>query len=63
MFLLPNEMFLQKGNSIKFIMGKPIDIKLLNDRKSDQEWAQLIKEFVYQIKNNVNFDFKDYIKR
>ena len=62
MFLLPNEMFLQKGNSIKFIMGKPIDIKLLNDRKSDQEWAQLIKEFVYQIKNNVNFDFKDYIK-
>jgi aminoglycoside phosphotransferase family enzyme len=44
-------------------MGKPIDIKLLNDSKTDQEWAQLIKEFVYQIKNNVNFDFKDYIKR
>ena len=62
MFLLPNEMFLQKGKTIKFTMGQPIDPKLLSNSKTDLEWAQLIKKFVYQIKNNSNFDFKDYIK-
>ena len=31
MFLLPGEMFLQKGNSINFIMGKPISPKELNN--------------------------------
>ena len=62
MFLLPNEMFLQKGKTIKFTMGQPIDPKLFSNSKTDLEWAQLIKKFVYQIKNNANFDFKDYIK-
>ena len=63
MFLLPGEMFLQKGNSINFIMGKPISPKELNDSKSDLEWAQLVKEYVYQVKNNSNFKFKDFIKK
>ena len=62
MFLLPSEMFLQKGNTIKFTMGEPIEPKILSNSKTDLEWAQLIKNFVYQIKNNANFDFKDYIK-
>ena len=62
MFLLPNEMFLQKGKTIKFTMGQPIDPKLFSNSKTDLEWAQLIKKFVYQIKNNANFNFKDYIK-
>ena len=56
-------MFLQKGNSINFIMGKPISPKELNDSKSDLEWAQLVKEYVYQVKNNSNFKFKDFIKK
>ena len=63
MFLLPGEMFLQKGNSINFIMGKPISSKELNNSKSDLEWAQLVKEYVYKIKNNSNFKFKDFIKK
>ena len=62
MFLLPNEMFLQKGKTIKLTMGQAIDPKLLSNSKTDSEWAQIIKKFVYQIKNNSNFDFKDYIK-
>ena len=62
MFLLPNEMFLQKGKTIKFTMGQPINPKLFSNSKTDLEWAQLIKKFVYQIKNNANFDFKNYIK-
>ena len=36
--------------------------EILSNSKTDLEWAQLIKNFVYQIKNNANFDFKDYIK-
>ena len=57
------EMFLQKGNSINFIMGKPISSKEPNDSKSDLEWAQLVKEYVYKVKNNSNFKFKDFIKK
>ena len=48
--------------TIKCTMGHPIDPKLLTNSKTDLEWAQLVKKFVYQIKNNANFDFKDYIK-
>ena len=38
-------------------MGNP-SVKELNDSKSDLEWAQLVKEYVYQVKNNSNLNLK-----
>ena len=59
MFFLVDEMFKQKGKTIKFTMGNPIKAKDLTDEKTNHEWAQKIRTHVYKIENNPNFDFKD----
>jgi hypothetical protein len=43
-------------------MGNSIDLSSLTSTKSDFEWAQLIKKYTYELKNNVNFVFKELIK-
>ena len=62
MFFLVDEMFKQKGGTIEIAMGNSIDSSSLNSNKSDFEWAQLIKKYTYELKNNVNFVFKELIK-
>lgn len=60
MFLLVNEMFKQKGNIINFTLGQPILPKQLNKSKTNHQWAQIIKELVYKIKNNPNFEIEHF---
>ena len=43
-------------------MGKLIEPKLLDNKKNDSEWAQAIKNYVYKIQNNINFEFIESIK-
>ena len=62
MFFLVDEMFKQKGGTIEIAMGNSIDSSSLTSDKSDFEWAQLIKKYTYELKNNVNFVFKELIK-
>lgn len=62
MFFLVDEMFKQKGNTIKITMGKLIEPKLLDNKKNDSEWAQAIKNHVYNLQNNINFEFIESIK-
>jgi putative hemolysin len=62
MFFLVDEMFKQKGNTIKITMGKLIEPKLLDNKKNDSEWAQAIKNYVYKMQNNINFEFIESIK-
>lgn len=50
MMYLVDEMFYQQGMHIDIIIGKPIDPSTLTRDKSDQEWAQWVKEKVYQLK-------------
>lgn len=49
MLYLPNEMFKQKVKNIDIIFGKPIDYRLLDKRFTPREWAQKIKNHVYQL--------------
>ncbi|MDL2227751.1 1-acyl-sn-glycerol-3-phosphate acyltransferase [Odoribacter sp. OttesenSCG-928-L07] len=51
MSLLPREMFKQKGKTIELIIGKPIPWQTFDKSKSEKEWAQMIKEDVYKLKN------------
>ena len=43
-------------------MGKLIEPKFLDNKKNDSEWAQVIKNYVYNIKNNINLEFIESIK-
>ena len=62
MFFLVDEMFKQKGNTIEITMGRLIEPKFLDSKKNDSEWAQVIKNYVYNIKNNINLEFIESIK-
>ena len=62
MFFLVDEMFKQKGNTIEITMGKLIEPKFIDNKKNDSEWAQVIKNYVYQIQNNINLEFIESIK-
>lgn len=47
MFYLADEMFAQKGKKVTIHVGKPISYKYFNRSKSDNFWAEEVKERVY----------------
>jgi putative hemolysin len=49
MFYLVDEMFQQKGRTITINFGKAVEAKTFDDTKSEKEWADMIKDQVYQL--------------
>ena len=58
MALLPGEMFAQGGKTFKITFGKPIPWQTFDKSHSAQEWATLVKEHVYALKENPDISFK-----
>jgi putative hemolysin len=61
MFYLPDEMFRQKGKEVHMTVGKPIPASTFDQRHSQAEWAQMVKDFVYQLRQNPDSDFTEFI--
>lgn len=59
MLFLADEMFKQQGATITFTFGKPINPEKLHNRFTDLEWAQKIKNHVYELENNPNFELSN----
>ena len=49
MFLLPREMFNKKGETIKITFGNPIPYNTFDKSRTNYEWAQKVREYVYLI--------------
>jgi len=49
MFYLADEMYKQRGQKVKIHVGKPIPYQQLEQMKSEAEWADQIKNIVYDI--------------
>ena len=49
--LLPYEIFNKKNKIIKVKIGKPISYQTFDKSKNHFEWAQYVKEQVYNLKN------------
>lgn len=47
MFYLADEMFAQQGKKVTIIIGIPIPYTRFDNTKTEQEWAEVIKEIVY----------------
>lgn len=47
MFYLADEMFAQKGKKVTIVIGKPIPYTYFDKTKTEQEWAEKVKEIVY----------------
>jgi putative hemolysin len=52
MFLLPRELFKQRGKKIVITFGKPIPWKHFDQSHSQSHWANEIKEMVYKMDKN-----------
>ena len=49
MMLLPDEMYRSTGKTYRITIGKPISVSTLDKSKTDYEWAQIIREKVYEL--------------
>jgi putative hemolysin len=49
MLYLPDEMYRQKNRTITVIFGKAIPYTMLDETRSDKEWAKMIREHVYTL--------------
>jgi len=49
MFYLVDELFRQKNKTIEIIIGEPVPFTFFDKSKSDFEWAQWVKEKVYEL--------------
>ena len=58
MALLPAEMFAQRGKTFNITFGKAIPWQTFDNRHTPAQWAELVKEYVYTLKDNPNADFK-----
>lgn len=51
MFLLPDELFKNRGKTFVINFGKPIPWSLFDRTKSPAEWASVVKDIVYELSN------------
>lgn len=52
MALLPAEMFAQRGKTLTITFGQAIPWQTFDNRHTPAEWARLVKEHVYRLKDN-----------
>lgn len=57
MALLPAEMFAQRGKTMRIIFGKAIPHTVFDQRHTAQEWAALLRDHVYKLKDNPQAEF------
>ena len=57
MALLPGEMFAQKGKTFRLTIGKTIPYSTFDNRHNAKEWAELLRNYVYKLKDNPDLEF------
>lgn len=58
LMLLPREMFLKRGKTVRIKIGKPISYQQFDASLSHYQWAQKVRDHVYNMdKNNKNINF------
>ncbi len=50
MFLLPDEMFKQRGKNFTITFGEPIPWQSFNNSKTPSQWAEEVKKVVYRLR-------------
>lgn len=58
MALLPAEMYAQRGKTFGITFGRPIPWQTFDNRHTAQEWAQMVKDHVYKLKDNPEATFE-----
>jgi hypothetical protein len=53
MLYLSNELFKQRNKHMKLVVGRPLERSFLMKNKNDNKLAELIKEQVYELRNEL----------
>ena len=61
MALLPGEMFAQRGKTMHLTVGNPIPYTTFDNRHTAKEWAALVKEYCYKLKDNPQARFEELL--
>ncbi len=62
MLYLPDEMFRQKNKTLRIVFGKPVPYSTFTKDFSPKQWAQIMKQHVYELpKGKTEFDL-NYLK-
>ncbi|MCR4660056.1 MAG: glycerol acyltransferase [Bacteroidales bacterium] len=51
MALLPGEMYAQRGNTFRLVIGTPIPWQTFDGRRPAREWAAMLREHTYRLKD------------
>jgi putative hemolysin len=62
MLFLPDEMFKQKGQTIRVHFSKAFDPAILDKSKTHKGWTDHIKKFIYSEEFKKGLSFEEYIK-
>lgn len=62
MIYLPDEMFRQKGKSLKIVFSQPVPYQIFDKSHKPGEWAQMMRAFIYTIKTGEE-SFQDFVKQ
>lgn len=57
MALLPSELFAQRGKRFRAVFGPPIPYSTFDERYTPREWAAMMHDYVYQLKENPDVPF------
>lgn len=63
MLYLVNELYKLRNNATHIIFGKPIPAEVFDKSRSADEWAEAMRQYVYELKDNPDLSFKAYIDR
>lgn len=63
MALLPGEMFAQRGNTFRIVVGKRIPWQTFTDSLTAKEWANRLHDFVYQLDANPDAEFEKCLNK
>lgn len=56
MALLPGEMFAQRGNTFRMVVGNPVDWRCFDNGESPVVWAERLRQYVYTLRQNPDAD-------
>lgn len=60
MLFLADEMFKQKYQSIIITFGKPVSINFFDKRNTDVKWANLLRDYVYELDKDNKLSFEQW---
>lgn len=61
MLYLVNELYKLRNNATHIVFGKPIPAEVFDKSRSADEWAEAMRQFVYELKDRPGLTFKEYI--